>query len=98
MASQLEHMQADYALALAEGGVEVVLDGVEVLVFLSPEEITPSEFERTLLIRRRVGHLLADVTEKAPGQVVSLGTVRWEVVSHSLGRVGGILILQRQVG
>jgi len=98
MATQHEHMTADFTRALAEGGVEVVLDGETVQVFASAEEITPGEFERALLVRRRITHLRSAIAEKAPGQIIMLDGVRWEVVGHTLLLISGIILLQRNMG
>lgn len=98
MTTALEHMQADFTADLAANGQAVILDGVSLQAFVYGLEITPSEFERTVLERQRLSHLLGAIAEKVPGQVIMLDGARWEVVTHKLGTIGGTLIMQRSVG
>ena len=98
MATAAEHMLADFAAALAETGVDLVIDAVPVTCFVSPEETVHSEYERTSLHRQNVYHLLGALESKSPEQIIDVDGERWRVVSHREAAFSACLSLERSSG
>ncbi len=91
-------MAADLVATLNEIGESILLDGVETPMIIDPVDLAPGEFERLLVERKRLWLLAADDNEKVPGEIITLGSDAWLVVSADVQGAARTLTVERGVG